>query len=129
MDKTNARYLSVEQFGGPVDGVVVDCSFISLEYILPPLTPLIKTDGFLMALIKPQFELKERVKLKNGILKDEKVRLKILQRLYDFSLNCGLYPQGLVNVAANKNKNIEYVFYLSKSSKLVAFESLIRDLK
>ena len=127
MDRTNARYLTVEQFGCQVDGIVVDCSFISLEYILPPLLPLINNEGFLLALIKPQFELQEKVKLKNGILRDDKARLKILRRLYDFSINCGLFPQGAVNVAANKNKNVEYILYLKKNSKAIDFERLIQD--
>ena len=94
---------------------------------MPPLLPLINNEGFLLALIKPQFELQEKVKLKNGILRDDKARLKILRRLYDFSINCGLFPQGAVNVAANKNKNVEYILYLKKNSKAVDFERLIQD--
>lgn len=129
MDRTNARYLTINQFDKAVDGIVVDCSFISLEYILPPLVPLLDDSGFLLALIKPQFELQERVKLKNGILRDDNARLKILKRIYDFSINCGLNPQGILNVAANKNKNVEYIIYLKKGVSAVTFESLIRDLK
>ena len=129
MDKTNARYLTVESFEEPVDAIVVDCSFISLEYILPPLVPLIKNDGYLLALIKPQFELKERIKLKNGILRDNSMRLKILRRIYDFSLQCGLSPQEIVDVTADKNKNVEYIIYLNKSDKRVVFDSLIKNLK
>ncbi len=129
MDKTNARYLTLEHFGEPVDAIVVDCSFISLEYILPPLIELIKEDGYFLALIKPQFELQERIKLKNGILRDSSLRLKILQRIYDFSVKNGLAPQGIVDVTADdKNKNVEYIFYLNKSKEGVDFNSLIKNL-
>ena len=66
MDRTNARYLTKDNFEDKIDGIVVDCSFISLEYILPTIVPLLSQNGYILALIKPQFELKERVKLKNG---------------------------------------------------------------
>ena len=129
MDRTNARYLTIDQFDGLVDGIVVDCSFISLEYILPPLVSLIKNDGIILALIKPQFELQERMKLKNGILRNDALRLKILQRIYDFSINCGLSPQGLLDVAATQNKNVEYIFYLNKNAKAKSFDDIVRELK
>ena len=45
MDRTNARFLKVEDFGNKVDGIVVDCSFISLEYILPSLVPLLEDNA------------------------------------------------------------------------------------
>ena len=129
MDKTNARYLTVEQIGERVDGIVVDCSFISLEYILPPLVPLLNESGYLLALIKPQFELQERLKLKNGILRDNSLRLKILRRIYDFSIKCGLSPQGIVDVTADKKKNVEYIIYLNRDMGSKSFESLVNELK
>src|SRR5579862_2700797 len=56
MEKTNARFLKPEQFPQPFDLAVIDCSFISLRKILPPAIPLLKPDGKIVALIKPQFE-------------------------------------------------------------------------
>ena len=125
MDKTNARYLQINQFDGPVDGIVVDCSFISLEYILPPLVDLLKNEGFILALIKPQFELKERVKLKNGILRNTEQRNKILKTLYDFSFHLNLFPQAIVSVTIDKNKNSEYIFYISKQPPKIEFDRII----
>ena len=52
----NARYLRSEDFHS-FDLIVVDVSFISLTKVLPALAPLIKNDGKLIALIKPQFEV------------------------------------------------------------------------
>lgn len=127
MDKTNVRYLTKENFEENVDGVVADCSFISLEYVLPPLIPLIKENGFILALIKPQFELNERKSLKNGILKDEKERVKVIKRLYDFSVGCGLFPQKIVNITTDKKKNKEYIFYLKKQGNIVNFCNILID--
>ena len=125
MDRTNARYLTAEQFGGKVDAIVVDCSFISLEYILPSLTPLLKANGYILALIKPQFELQERVKMKNGILRNENERVKILKRLYEFVISLKMHPQAIVPVTVDKNKNSEYIFYLSVNGADVPYENII----
>lgn len=121
MDNTNARYLKSSDFPEKADGITVDCSFISLEYILPPLTELCKDDGFILALIKPQFELKTRRNLKSGILKDEKLRLSVLKGLYDFALNLGLKPQAMVDVTVDEKKNREYIFYLKKQGEITEF--------
>ncbi len=125
MDRTNARYLTLEQFGNPVDGIVVDCSFISLQYILPPLIPLLKKNGYILALIKPQFELESRVKLKNGILKSDLERKKILKKLYDFSIELNLSPQKIVCVTIDKLKNFEYVFYLTLGGNSIPFDRIL----
>ncbi len=127
MDRTNARYLTPDDFEDPADGIVVDCSFISLEYILPSISNLLDENGFIMALIKPQFELKERKKLKNGILKDEKEREKILRRLYDFTNELQLIPKSIVSVTVDDKKNQEYIFLISKSGSPTCFEKIMFD--
>lgn len=124
MDNTNARYLKQTDFPELADGIVVDCSFISLEYILPPLIDLLTDDGYILALVKPQFELQEKIKLKNGILKDNKERVKILKRLYEFCIQSNLNPQGLTCVTVNEKKNLEYVFLISKKGEISSFEDI-----
>ena len=125
MDKTNARFLTRDMFEDEVDGIVVDCSFISLEFILPPLVNLLNETGFILALIKPQFELKERVKIKNGVLKNNKERLLVLKRLYAFAIAQGLIPQAMVCTTVDKNKNLEYIFYLKKQGEITDFDKII----
>ena len=59
MEKTNARHLTAAQFPQPfrpADLAVIDCSFISLRKILPAAIALLKPNGKIVALIKPQFE-------------------------------------------------------------------------
>ena len=59
MEKTNARALTPARFPppfAPVDLVVIDCSFISLQKILPPAVALLRPCGRIVALVKPQFE-------------------------------------------------------------------------
>ncbi|WP_107774701.1 TlyA family RNA methyltransferase [Nocardioides sediminis] len=69
-DRTNIRELTPELVGEPVDLVVGDLSFISLELVLDPLIGVTAPDGALALMVKPQFEVgKERVG-KGGVVRD-----------------------------------------------------------
>lgn len=73
-DRTNVRELSTEAIGGPVDLVVGDLSFISLELVLDALVGVATADGDLALMVKPQFEVgKERLG-KGGVVRDPALR-------------------------------------------------------
>src|SRR5690606_32419526 len=57
MERTNFRYMQPDDLTGPQPSfATIDVSFISLKLILPPLRGLLRPDGRVVALIKPQFE-------------------------------------------------------------------------
>jgi 23S rRNA (cytidine1920-2'-O)/16S rRNA (cytidine1409-2'-O)-methyltransferase len=56
-EKTNARGLTPEDFSEPFDLITMDVSFISATKILPALVDLLRADGKIIVLIKPQFEV------------------------------------------------------------------------
>jgi len=64
-----AHVISSERF----DGIVCDVSFISLTKVVAFLEPLLKTKGFFLLLVKPQFECGPQALDKNGIVSDAKV--------------------------------------------------------
>ena len=69
-DRTNVREIDAELVGGPVDLVVGDLSFISLELVLDALIGVTRPDGDLVLMVKPQFEVgKERLG-KGGVVRD-----------------------------------------------------------
>jgi 23S rRNA (cytidine1920-2'-O)/16S rRNA (cytidine1409-2'-O)-methyltransferase len=92
MEKTNARNLTLKQFPHPFDLAVIDCSFISLQKILPPAVPLLKADGKIVALIKPQFEAgKAEADKGRGVISDPAIHERVLRELRDFiSTQAGL---------------------------------------
>jgi 23S rRNA (cytidine1920-2'-O)/16S rRNA (cytidine1409-2'-O)-methyltransferase len=92
MEKTNARYLKPGQFPSPAGLAVIDCSFISLKKILPPSIPLLKADGKIVALIKPQFEAgKAEADKGRGVITDSAVHGRVLSELREFvSAQAGL---------------------------------------
>ena len=98
MEKTNARFLKPEYFPAPADLIVADCSFISLTKILPPAVPLLKADGIIVALIKPQFEAgKAEVDKGRGVITDAGIHERVLVELKDFvAAQAGLCWRGVV---------------------------------
>jgi len=98
MEKTNARFLKPESFATPADLVVVDCSFISLKKILPPAGPLLRADGKIVALIKPQFEAgKAEADKGRGVITDAAVHDRVLAELQEFvAAQAGLCWRGVI---------------------------------
>jgi 23S rRNA (cytidine1920-2'-O)/16S rRNA (cytidine1409-2'-O)-methyltransferase len=81
LEKTNARHLTVEQVPEPVDLVVCDASFISLRLVLPASLAMVRPDGWLIALIKPQFEAGKGEVGKGGVVRDEALHQRVCDEI------------------------------------------------
>ena len=128
MENTNARYLKASDFSDALDGAVIDVSFISLELILPVLYDIVKDNGLVLALIKPQFECENKKFLtKSGLVLDKKLRRKIVEKIYDACVKNQLYPQDIVNAPLRERKNVEYVILLKKHAQAYATKQTIGD--
>ncbi len=77
----NLRYLHPESVPESVHLVVADLSFISLELILGPLFGILKSDGDLICLIKPQFELGREKVGKGGIVRDSALHEEAVEKI------------------------------------------------
>ena len=93
MEKTNARGLTLASFPPPFvrpDLVVIDCSFIPLRTILPPAVALLRPQGEIVALIKPQFEAgKAEADRGAGVIRDPAIHERVLRELNQFVTACG----------------------------------------
>ncbi len=85
-EKFNARYLVESDLGEQVDLVVMDLSFISLTKVLPAAVKLVKEEGNLVCLIKPQFELSREEVGRGGIVRDPSLHQKAVKKIHDFVL-------------------------------------------
>lgn len=94
VEGVNARYLQPEQVGANFDLVTVDLSFISLRLVLPALVPLVRPGGWLLCLVKPQFEAGKGEVGRRGVVKDETVRRKAIEGVAAFAQSLGLALQG-----------------------------------
>ncbi len=114
-DNFNARNLTKDLFAEPLDGVVIDVSFISLTYILDRVASILNDGTCVIALVKPQFECEGRHIGKNGIVKDPKTREWVLEKIYNYAVSCNLAPKKLTCAPERKGKNIEYLVLLEKN--------------
>lgn len=128
IDNFNARNLIPEMFSEPLDGAVIDVSFISLTYILDKISSVLADGRAVIALIKPQFECENKNVGKNGIVKDRKVHARIIEKIYTFSLSCGLAPLKLTTAPIVKGKNTEYLILLEKHGSPVGINKLIESV-
>ncbi|MGN0818231.1 MAG: TlyA family RNA methyltransferase [Candidatus Coproplasma sp.] len=128
-DNFNARNLNAQMFDEPLDGAVVDVSFISLTYVLGPIAGILRDGKHLIALVKPQFECESKNVGKNGIVKDPAMHRRILKKIYDFAYGCGLSAKNLTNAPLHVGKNKEYLFLFEKNGNKTEFSALIKYVK
>jgi len=112
LEKTNARHLTPDRMPAPFAPAalaVIDCSFISLRKILPPAVALLRPNGKIVALIKPQFEAgKAEVDKGAGVITDKAVHERVIQELAAFVQQaggltwCGVTESPLLGPAGNK---------------------------
>lgn len=84
MERTNARFLTLDMFGGEkADIIVSDASFISIKLLLPSAQALLKDDGLMAVLIKPQFEV-GRERVGHGVVSDPALHCEVLDDIGRF---------------------------------------------
>jgi 23S rRNA (cytidine1920-2'-O)/16S rRNA (cytidine1409-2'-O)-methyltransferase len=115
MEKTNFRYMVREDIEDDLDFASCDVSFISLTKILLPARRLLKDNGQMVCLIKPQFEAGRDKVGKKGVVRDPKVHSEVVHRIYDF---CGLVGFEVLHLDYSPIKgpegNIEYLIHIRK---------------
>ena len=118
MEKTNFRYMVPEDIEDEPDFASVDVSFISLTKILLPARALLKENGEMVCLIKPQFEAgKEKVGKKGGV-KEPAVHEEVIRKVVDFADLLGFEILHLdFSPIKGPEGNIEYLVHLRKNSQ------------
>lgn len=111
----NARYLTAADLPFIPDFAVCDVSFISLRLILPPMADVLAPGGGMVTLIKPQFEAGREQVGKGGVVRDEAVRLAVVEAIRQFGINLGLSWEGVATSPITGPKgNVEYTAYWLK---------------
>ncbi len=83
-EKFNARHMRPEDIGEKVRLAVMDLSFISLTKVLPAVFGVLEEGGEVVCLIKPQFELEKEDVGKGGIVRDEELRVRAVEKIRNF---------------------------------------------
>ena len=115
IERTNLRYLKIEDIGESVDLVTLDLSFISVLKVMDVVDSILKKHGGLVVLIKPPFEAQKSEVGKGGIIKDkavhEKVIKKVVSEIQARGFDCkGTIPSATIGSSGNQ----EFVAYFKK---------------
>ena len=114
LERTNARYLTHEQVPDELDFASVDVSFISLRLILPALRGVLKEDGSVVCLVKPQFEAGRDKVGKKGVVRDPKVHLEVLEHFLEHAREADFTVRDMTySPIKGPEGNIEYLGYLT----------------
>jgi len=86
-EQTNLRTLDAKELPLPSYSLIVmDLSFISLRKVLQKAWELLQGDGYLAALIKPQFECtKAEADLGRGVIKSAEIHSRVLEEINQFA--------------------------------------------
>jgi len=116
IENTNIKNISKDCIDEDISFVSIDVSFISVTKVLPYVKKLIDKDAEIVALIKPQFEAGKENINKNGIVKNPKVHIKVLNNICNFCNDNGFC---ILNMSYSPIKggdgNIEYFIYIKNN--------------
>ncbi|HEX7354831.1 MAG TPA: TlyA family RNA methyltransferase [Mycobacteriales bacterium] len=126
LDRTNVRHLEPAAIGGPADLVVADLSFIGLPVVLPALRACTGTDGNLITLVKPQFEVGRDRLGPGGVVRDPALWSSAIGRVAEEAARVGLVARGLVpSPLPGPAGNVEFLLWLSPVGDAVDVDTAI----
>lgn len=112
IERTNIRHLAT--LPEPAGLATIDASFISLRLVLPPSARLLGPGGWIVALVKPQFEAGRGNVGKGGVVRDPEVHRDVLLRLAEW---CATEGFGFRNLAVSPIRgpagNVEFLALVS----------------
>ena len=127
MERTNARFLTPEQFPLHPTLTVMDVSFISIRLILPVAAAIMGGEGQFLTLIKPQFEAGRESVGKHGIVRDPDVHRRVLAEIRDFSVQMQWCMCGVTfSPIRGGEGNIEFLADIRKTGVPVSDEEIAR---
>ncbi len=118
MERTNIRYVTLEQIGEKIDFFSIDVAFISLKLVLNTVKLLAKDNARGVFLIKPQFEAGKENVGKKGVVRDKAVHIQVVEDITNFCLDSGFSVLGLdYSPIKGPEGNIEYLIYVRYDNK------------
>ena len=115
-EQFNARHMTPEDIGESVRLAVMDLSFISLTKVLPAVFPLLDSEGTIVCLIKPQFELQREDISKGGIVRDPALHEQAVEKIRQFvTVELGRHWLGLIpSPITGTDGNREFLAWLGR---------------
>lgn len=114
MEQTNLRHL--ERLPELIDIATLDLSFISLLKVMPAVEKLLKPSAQLITLIKPQFEAEREDVQHGGVIKDEAVHQRVVDKVVNGLTALGFTYAGVVEspIVGAASGNKEFLAYFKR---------------
>ncbi|MGZ8735963.1 MAG: TlyA family RNA methyltransferase [Nocardioides sp.] len=129
-DRTNIRELTPELVGGPVDLVVGDLSFISLELVLDALLGVTRADGDLALMVKPQFEVGKDKVGKGGVVRDLDLRAAAVTSVVEAATRRGWGTQAVTpSPLPGPSGNVEFFIWLRRGPGGVGADEIADEVR
>lgn len=120
MEKTNIRYLEPDQIPDSIEFISIDVAFISLTKVLQPVRELLKDQGEIVCLIKPQFEAGREKVGKKGVVREPEVHTEVIEKIICYAVSLGFRILNLdYSPIKGPEGNIEYLLHIQKSQEPV----------
>lgn len=120
LDRTNVRAIDADAIGGPVDLIVADLSFISLELVLPALVACLAPAGDIVPMVKPQFEVGRDNLGSGGVVRDPTMRAAAVRGVARAAAGLGLATRGVTaSPLPGPSGNVEYFLWLRTADSAV----------
>jgi 23S rRNA (cytidine1920-2'-O)/16S rRNA (cytidine1409-2'-O)-methyltransferase len=132
-DRLNARNLTAETLGEPIDLAVVDVSFISLTLVLGPIASTFGDRSGppgrpIVALVKPQFEV-GKGGTDHGVVRDPAVHRAVLEKVVDQARTLGLGTRAVIaSPILGPEGNREFLVHLQAGPSCAEIGDLIREV-
>lgn len=124
-DRTNIREITTELIGGPVDLVVGDLSFISLDLVLKALIGVMAQDGDLALMVKPQFEIGKALLGRGGVVRNLDHRGDTVLKIASHAAELGWGAQAVVtSPLPGPSGNVEFFLWLRRGDALIGEEEI-----
>jgi len=107
----NARYLRLEDIGESVDFAACDVSFISVTLILPAIGAILRPEGRMVILVKPQFEVGKGQVGKGGIVRSTELHCEACARVESAVKNLGFRTSIMESPITGAEGNKEFLLY------------------
>ena len=117
LERANICTLSRKEIPASADLAVIDVSFTSLKKIWRAVIALLKPEGELLSLVKPQFEAKKEDVEAGGVVRNVKTYQEVMQSLVETARALSLHVIGIMESPIRGQKgNREFFLYAIKNS-------------
>ncbi|MEC4673473.1 MAG: TlyA family RNA methyltransferase [Nitrospirota bacterium] len=97
LERSNIRYVDPSVIPDPIELLVIDVSFISLELVIPCIVKFLSSAAKVIALVKPQFEVGVDQVGRGGIVRDDSLRHAVKQKILILAERFGLFEIGTMD--------------------------------